>query len=129
MKRRLRDDWSMHQGTCPMTGWVTALGVIIVPGLVSLLLVRRFGPGWGIAILILTLIFLAEGIFTARNPGSVEIAPEFLGGQTIGYSQRLGLREMAWVAFVLAPSVLWAAIALAVGWASYRYAKREEEPK
>lgn len=111
-----------------MTGLVTALGVMIVPGLVSLLLVRRYGPGWGIAILVMMLIFLAEGIYNLNNPGSVEIAPEFLGGHTIGYSPRLGLREFVWASFVLAPGALWAAIALAIGWASYRRANRDRDP-
>lgn len=111
-----------------MTWLITGLCVIVVPGVVSLFLVRRHGPFWGVAILAGLAVWLCVTIFAGRNPGSTPIAPEIFGGQTIGYSQRLGLREMAWALFVLAPATLWAGIALLIGRASYTRAKREAEP-
>lgn len=83
-----------------MTWLATALAVIVVPGLVALVLVRRMGP--------------------AREPGNVPIQPEFPGGQTIGHSRRLGLAEAFWGVFVLVPATLRAVLGSMIGGALYR---------
>jgi hypothetical protein len=109
-----------------MTWIATAIGVIVVPGLAVLFLVRSHGPWPGILILAGLLLWLGFSYLDARNPGSVPIQPEIFGGQTIGYSQRLPLREVFWTVFVLGPATLWAALALLIGWLSFRHARRQE---
>lgn len=113
-----------------MTMWlVTALCVIVVPGVLSLLLVRHHGPVPGIVILIVMLIWLVGTVLAAQGGRNIPIQPEIFGGQTIGHSQVGGLREMAWAVFVLGPANLWAALALLIGRASYRTAQRQEAEK
>lgn len=111
----------------PMSGLALALGVIVFPGVVSLLLVRRFGPAIGVMILLGMLVWLGLTYMAARNLGNTAIQPDIFGGQTIGYSQNLGIRDMIWALFVLTPATLWAAIALLIGRASYRNANRTVE--
>ena len=103
-------------------------GVVVLPGLAALFLVRRFGWLPGLAILLGLAVWCAVTLGQARNPGNVAIAPEIFGGQTIGHSQRLGLREAAFALFVLGPSLLWTAVATLIGRASHRRTLRQDVP-
>lgn len=109
-----------------MTTLLLCLAVIIVPGVVTLLLVKKMGSFPGFIILFGMILWGVTTWATARNPGNVAIAPEIFGGQTIAYSQRLGLREAAFAILVLAPATLWVAIALLIGRVAYA---RAEVPK
>jgi hypothetical protein len=97
-----------------------SLAIIIGPGLLSLFLVRRHGMTPGVVILLTMAVWLAATLVGARDGASVTLQPETLGGQTIGYSERLAMGEAMWALLVLGPATLWAGLALLIGRASLR---------
>lgn len=104
-----------------MTTWLfTALGVILLPGVATLVLAKPYGLLPGIVILGALVLWLIATVMAAQDGRNIPIQPEIFGGQTIGHSQTGGMRDMAWAAFVLAPATLWAAIALFIGWLIHR---------
>ena len=109
-----------------MTWLVTALCVIVVPGVLSLWLVRRRGPASGVVILIGMLMWRVGTFLAARHSQNIPVQPEIFGGQAVGNSQRGGLRDMFWAVFVLGLATLWAALALLIGRASYQCAQHPQ---
>ncbi|OAN71932.1 hypothetical protein A8B78_19615 [Jannaschia sp. EhC01] len=107
-----------------MSWLVTAICVIVLPGLASLFLVLRYGPWPGIVILSALLVWAAATYLDAEASRNIPIQPEIFGGQTIGHAQVGGLGGFLWAVFVLGPASLWAALALAIGFFAGR-GKRE----